>query len=168
VSEGVAMKIEIKRATASDKELLLVFRYLLRKFEAGVEKTEGFTMKDILYDKKILTDAIKKKNVYFFIAYYNDIPVGYSKMTIKKVNNEVMGHMGADFVLDSFRSKGIGRRLMKARLDVLRKKGIKKASLEVYKTNKLSIVVQKKFGFKIVERDMKGKPRIYRMEKELK
>lgn len=160
------MKLEIRRAHKNDKDLLLILRYFLRKFESEVEKTESCTVKDINNDKKILLHALNDKNVYFFIAYSDNLPTGYSKLKIKKINNELIGHIGADFVLGEFRDKGIGKKLMEAMLDILKKKKIKKISVETFKTNKLSIKAHKKLGFRIV--DAKPNSKLYRMEKNLK
>jgi len=159
-------KIKIKKTTKKDREILLLFRYLLRKYEYGVEKLEGCNIKKIMGDKKEIEEGLKSSKVFFFIVYYNNYPIGYSKLKIKKIKGEIMGHMGANYVLEEFRGKGIGKKLMKVRLDVLKKKGIKKASVETYKNNKLSIKVQKSLGFKIVEYNPKTK--LYRMEKIVK
>ena len=77
-----------------------------------------------------------------------------------------MGHVGADFVLEPFRGMGVGKRLMNAMLKALKQKKIKKASLEVYKANKLSVNVHKKLGFKTVGKGSKAS--LYRMEKKLR
>jgi|TARA_Y100000310_G_C20640972_1_gene793866 hypothetical protein len=40
--------MKIRKATKKDKENLLILRYLLRKYEYNVEKTEGCSIKDII------------------------------------------------------------------------------------------------------------------------
>src|SRR3989344_1980328 len=165
------MKIEIKKATKKDKDSLLILRYLLRKYENNVENREGISIKKILEDKGEIEDGLNSSKVSFFIAYYKNIPVGYTKLKIKRILGEVMGHVGGFFILDKFRNKGLGKKLMKSLVNILKKKKIKKISVEVYKKNKIGIKVYKKLGFKISKYDPNSKisyKKIYRLEKNLK
>ena len=157
--------IKIKKASKKDKEILLLFRYLLHIFESKVEKTDKFNVKIMQQDKEVMLEALEDKKVFFLIAYYDDMPVGYSKLKIKKINNEIMGHGGAIFVLEAYRGLKIGKKLFEAEVNILRKKKIKKFSIEVWKSNKLSIDVHKKLGFKMMGDG--SNPKLYRMEKEI-
>ena len=148
--------MKIKKATEKDIKVLLGLRKKLHEYEREIEKSDKFNSNEI-------TEVLNDKKVSFFIAYNNDVPVGYSKLKIKEINNEIMGHIGAIFVLEEFRNKEIGKLLFEPMFDILRKKNIKKASIECYKKNKLSIKVYQKLGFRIVEH--KGK--LYRLEKFL-
>jgi len=157
--------IKIKRASIKDRDVLLLFRYLLHIFESKVERTDKFDKKVMQQDKETMLGALKNKKVFFFIAYHEDVPVGYSKVKIKKINNELMGHGGAIFVLESYRGLKIGKKLFETMANVLRKNKIKKFSIEVWKSNKLSINVHKKLGFKIMGEGSNSK--LYRMERDI-
>jgi L-amino acid N-acyltransferase YncA len=78
------------------------------------------------------------------------------------IKNKKIAHEGAIFVLEKFRDMGMGKNLFKAMVEILKKKNIKKLSVEVWKSNKLSIDVHKKLGFMIVGNG--SNPNLYRME----
>ena len=162
--------MKIRKATKKDKDVLLILRYLLRKYEYAIEKKEGCSIKKMLEDKEEIEEELVDPKVSFFIAYYKRIPIGYSKLKIKKILGERMGHIGGLFVLDNFRGRGIGIKLIKVLFKSAKDKGIKKISVEVYKKNKLGIKAYKKSGFKIAEHDPESKisyKKIYRLEKRI-
>jgi ribosomal protein S18 acetylase RimI-like enzyme len=158
--------MRIRKATKKDLNSLFLLRYLLAEFESKVDKSEKFNKKTANKEFRDIRRDLGNKNIYYFIALYNEILIGYSKIKIKKINNKVIGHIGADFVLEPFRGIGVGKRLMSVMLKTLKQKKIKKASLEVYRSNRLSVNVHKRLGFKIVGKGSKAT--LYRMEKKLK
>jgi ribosomal protein S18 acetylase RimI-like enzyme len=163
------LKMEIHKATQKDKEILFLFRYLLRKHEYLVEKTEGCDIRRIMGDRKLILEDIKNPQIFFFIVSYKKIPVGYIKLRIKYIFGERMGHCADIFVLEEFRKIGVGRRLMKTAFNFLKKRNIKKISLEVYKKNKLALEAYKKLGFGIVKHNPRSKmspKKVYRLEKK--
>ena len=138
------MAIKIRQASKKDKDIAIILRYLLQEYESVVEKSENLNKRIALRECRYARSDLNDKNIYIFLAYYNNMPVGYSKIKIKKIKGEIVGHVGADFVLREFRNLGIGKRLMKAMVNVLKKKKIGKISLKVFKSNKLSINIHKK------------------------
>lgn len=159
-------KIEIKKATINDKDVLIVFRYLLSDYESKIEKSEKLDKRFVLREYSYMLGDLKDKNIALFIAYYNNIPLGYSKVKIKKINNELMGHVGADFVLKEFRGQGIGKKLVGEMVKFVKTKKLKKISVELYKSNKVSLNFHKKIGFKLTK-DNKNK-KLHRLEKDIR
>ena len=157
--------IKIKKATTKDQDILLIFTHLLHMYESKIEKTDKLDKKAIKDDIDTIIYGLKDKKVFFYLAYDNKMPIGYCKMKIKKINDEIMGHLGATFILEKFRGLGAGKKLYLAMVKTLKQKKINKFSLEVYKTNKLSINVHKKLGFKVIGEGSNKK--LYRMEKTL-
>ncbi|MBU2562183.1 MAG: GNAT family N-acetyltransferase [Nanoarchaeota archaeon] len=160
------MKPTIKKADKEDKDALILFRYLLSEYESKIEKSEKLDKRTFIVEGNYTINDLGKENVTFFLVYFRKIPIGYSKLTIKKVNAKMIGHIGAEFVLEEFRKRGIGKRLVKEMCYLIKKKKIKKISVEVYKKNKLSIKFHKKMGFKIIGEGSNKK--LYQMEKKLK
>jgi hypothetical protein len=60
--------IEIKKANKNDKDILLLFRYLLHTYEANIEKSDKFDFRMMQNDKRAMLKDLENKTVYFFIA----------------------------------------------------------------------------------------------------
>jgi len=84
--------------------------------------------------------------------------VGYIWFKVIESAMGVFGRTEHIFVDESYRSKGIGRKLMDAAEDYFMRHGIKTAKLTVTSTNKTAISLYSDMGYEVKR---------YRMEKDL-
>ena len=117
------------------------------------------------YSKTRLKNLSQKHPDDFLVALLADKIVGY-----------VIAYHKAEGVIDfdslavdkKYRKLGIGKKLVSFALNRFRKKGLKKASLEVRKSNKKAISLFQNLGFKItkvIKHYYKDREDAYLMEK---
>lgn len=80
---------------------------------------------------------------YFLVAEYKGVLVGYVASCLE--GEEL--HVHSIAVVEQFRGKGIGRRLMEETLRLARERGARRVRLEVKTTNVPAILLYEKLGF---------------------
>jgi len=107
-----------------------------------------------LHSKDFIVAKLRDKIIGYIIAYPKRYFIDFDSLAIDK----------------KYRKLGIGRKLVNFMLNRFKKKGLKRALLEVKTTNKTAIAFYQKLGFKI-KKTLKGyyrdKANAYQMEKIL-
>jgi diamine N-acetyltransferase len=147
--------IVIRKASASDAQFIALL--------ARVTFTETFGLyfrdhQDLLdyFDKTFsvakFTDSILKENNVFWIAFADDLPVGYAKLKkyspsqhIHNVDN--VSQLQKIYVLKDFLSKKIGQKLQDELLSECKVLGSERVWLSVLNSNERAIGFYKKHGF---------------------
>lgn len=101
-------------------------------------------------DEKIKTELANKES-QFFIAWDNDLPVGYLKISTGNAQTELLGPDALEieriYVKASHQGKKIGQLLFDKALEVARKKQKKTVWLGVWEENPKAIRFYEKNGF---------------------
>lgn len=82
----------------------------------------------------------------FYVASASEEVVGY---VVGAKRNDCCGHVISIAVKPEWRRKGIGSKLMVTLLNAFKKKGLKKALLEVAVSNKVAMVFYRSIGFEV-------------------
>ncbi|MGS2777681.1 GNAT family N-acetyltransferase [Robertmurraya sp. GLU-23] len=85
------------------------------------------------------------------IAFWNDKPVGLILNGIREFQGELIGWNGGTAVNKDYRSKGIGRRMLEATLDILEENNVKVSTLEAISENKGAIALYQSLGYDIID-----------------
>lgn len=107
-----------------------------------------------LHSKDFIVAELKDKIVGYIIAYPKRYFIDFDSLAVDK----------------KYRNSGIGKKLLNFILNKFRRKGFKKASLEVRTTNKIATSFYQTLGFKItkiIKNYYKDGGDAYRMEKDL-
>ena len=95
------------------------------------------------YSLEELTRSFENRSLKGFIAYMENQAVGYILYTLTDFDLDI----DSVFVLDAFRKKGIGKKLVLEVLSMATKKGLEKVFLEVRKSNIPAISLYQSQGF---------------------
>jgi ribosomal protein S18 acetylase RimI-like enzyme len=151
--------IKIRKARLDDVvTILTLWPELVKTQNEIVEKhcpqhLDGFCLKK--NSDEIFRDSVRKmihsKNGLVLLSEIDEKPVGFSTSIIKKnfpiFQLEKFGYIAAIFVREEFRDWGISSKLKDETFKWLRRKGIKKVSLNVLQNNSQAIKVYEKWGF---------------------
>jgi GNAT superfamily N-acetyltransferase len=85
------------------------------------------------------------------VAFWNDRPVGLIVNGIRSFQGEWIAWNGGTAIAKEYRSKGIGRRLLEATLDILEKEDVDVSTLEAISENKGAIALYQSLGYDIID-----------------
>jgi ribosomal protein S18 acetylase RimI-like enzyme len=150
------MIIKIKTAKKEDFEILLLFRLKLLEHDNKIDDRIEYTLDKIQKSSKYMKNYLKKQDNKYFLAYHNSIPIGYLHVTHDDKKNKDTSYISELYVLDVYRGRGIGKKLVKHHYTYLKRLGIKKSVLTTAKNkNKKTINFYKKLGYKTIEENKK-------------
>ena len=98
--------------------------------------------------RKILTAGGELDNALIVVAEVDGRVVGHGRMFTTAGTSAHVADLGMALIAE-FRDKGIGSQMIAYMLDWARQKGLRKATLGVFATNKRAIHVYEKFGFTV-------------------
>ena len=142
--------MEIRKAKKEDVKDIQKLRYLLAKYE----KDLGL---NIVIPEWAYTDVGEKDFNYFlneqyiFVAIEDNKIVGFITGEIFKKKawyNVQLGEINNIFVLEEYRQKGIGKKLVKTMIDTFKQEGITNIDLYTFGNNIDAIKFYEKIGFK--------------------
>ena len=100
-----------------------------------------------------LTEELGNSNNIFFIAWHNKIPVGYAKIGLAKIPEQLNNYSPIEierlYVLRSYQSKKIGAAIMKHCINHAIKQKYNAIWLGVWEHNLKAIKFYKQFGFEL-------------------
>jgi diamine N-acetyltransferase len=148
------MNIEIRKAHLEDAEFIaLLGRITFRESFAEVwnnEKVLSNYFNKTFAVAKIRASLQKENNIYW-LAFADDLPVGYIKMKkfspYEKLSDEKPAQLQKIYVLNEFIGKGIGEKLQNAAFDEVAANRIKTMWLAVLQQNEKAQHFYKKHGF---------------------
>jgi ribosomal protein S18 acetylase RimI-like enzyme len=141
------MNIKLRKANERDIGIIskLLHRYDLfeHKLDARIEvDSERKYKKDLL-------QMFKDKSDTFILAEDGPIVVGLISYTIWKQGSKKASAIGDIFIIDAYRRKGIGKRLIRYVLKELKRQKCRFVQSGVRPKNKIGIDFWQKQGFKI-------------------
>lgn len=143
----------IRKAKKSDIEDIIVLADQLRKTEAPLDRTrnikEDSYLSDIYRQKELKYIASRKK--IFLVAESNERVVGYVNGYIVENSDiyyrEPVAYLDCLCVDEKVRKQGIGKKLIDAFSDIVKKKGAKYVKLNAFGSNIPAVSLYKKEGF---------------------
>lgn len=109
---------------------------------------------DLSFSPETIRQQLEDPEVIFFVARYQDDPVGYAKLKCNSAPPELQGkkciQMERIYALKAYIGKKIGKSLMEKCIETSRQEGYKYLWLGVWQQNKLAIDFYKKFNFEII------------------
>ena len=153
------MNANIRRASASDKNIFIDFAIELSKFNRVNHR------KECKYDNyDFVVDAIRRKaekifvnrddNTLILIAEIDNKPVGYARGRIYKEDITAdngtgkIGFIDELYLKDAARGFGLGKKLLNQTITWMKDKGINRIKLHAYSWNDNAKRLYKKNGFK--------------------
>ena len=142
--------MEIRKARKEDMKAVQDLRYLLCVYEKEIGATIGVT--DWAY-----TEVGEKDYNYFlnkqfiYVAEDNQKIVGFITGEIlskKEWYTVQLGTINNLFVLEEYRGKGIGKKLMETMMDAFKEKGINNFELYALNNNEDALKFYEKLGFR--------------------
>ncbi len=143
-------KVVIRVADAADLENILLL-------------SDGLTLADLPYDKevdvnwahtevgkKFYEDKIKKESGVCFVAEIDNKIVGYfvgGRKDVASYRNVTVAELENIYVLEEFRSKGVGKKLMEAFKNWAKELKVDKVAVNVFALNEKGINFYKREGF---------------------
>jgi len=154
-------KIQIKNATKKDLPALCEMQKELADYHHKIDKTfrSGKSMGDSFC--KYISSKIGKRGEKILVAFYDGKAVGYFYANLKKnsiaFKMKTIGHISDVYVKKEYRSKGVGRALMKETDKWFIQQGARYVDLSVDLRIQPSFEFYKKNGFKILSYKMRKK-----------
>lgn len=150
------MIIEIRKAKPEDAEYVaLLARITFREAFAKDAWTDESILCDYLsttFSVAKIRSSIEKENNVYWLAFADDLPVGYAKLKkfspYENLNDDSPAQLQKIYVLNDFIGKRIGERLQNALFDEVVKSRIKTLWLAAWDKNDKAIRFYEKHGFR--------------------
>jgi len=130
---NMASKLIIRKFLPSDIERIVKIEKA--SFEHGAYSKTRLKKLSKKHPNDFLVALLADKTVGYIIAYHKAGVIDFDSLAVDK----------------KYRKLGIGKKLVKFALNRFRKKGLKKVSLEVRKSNQRAIAFFQNLGFKITK-----------------
>ncbi|MBK9671993.1 MAG: GNAT family N-acetyltransferase [Bacteroidetes bacterium] len=149
------MKIHIRRATTSDAAIVALLARITFREAFGFVWTNESVLRNYLATtfsvSKIFT-SIQKENNVFWIAFADDLPIGYAKLKkwcpYEKISDPAPAQLQKIYVLNDFIGKTIGEKLQNELFVEVEKRKIKTLWLAVWDGNDKAIRFYERHGFR--------------------
>ena len=150
------MKIKIKEANKDNFEELILLRLLLLKNSSKLNPSSSYSIEKIQKSTNYMKNYLKKDDNKYFIAYHNLLPIGYLHVTYDDKKNKKRSYLSELYILDLYRNKGVGKKLVFSQLKFLKKLGITENTLTTTKNkNKKIINFYKKLKYNLIKESKK-------------
>ena len=156
------MSRTVKKPVITDRELKAWLNYncsqgnnwiVLYKIEEMVSH-QDLTYFETTFSVKKIRSSISKENNIFWLAFVDDLPIGYAKLKkyspVESVADTHCAQLQKIYVLKDFIGKQVGPLLQEALFNEFKQLGIKNLWLSVLKTNYRAIRFYEKNEFKPV------------------
>lgn len=138
--------INIRTANTTDAEMLALLSRVTYTESHGdfiENKTHLFNYENEAFSVAKISSELEDKNVIYDILYYNDFPVGYSKLILNATNENVASKkpccLERIYVLSDFIHLKVGRLLMNHTFEKANQLAFKTLWLSVYTKNTRAI-----------------------------
>lgn len=110
---------------------------------------------DKSFNKEQLTAELSDENSQFFIAFLNEIPVGYAKINVNTAQTEQHNldamELHRIYVLKEYHGKKVAQKLLEKVLQIAREKEVPQLWLGVWEENKRALQFYKNNGFTVFD-----------------
>ena len=148
------MNIKIIRADSSHAEIIASIGKLSFRDAFGNlfrDKAVLFEYLEYTYNIEKIEKSVKKENNVFFIAFVENVPVGFAKVKKQSLNEQIESiaqmELQKIYVLSYYHGSGAGAALMQAVLDLAHQVQPDYVWLDTHTTNTKAIRFYEKNGF---------------------
>lgn len=150
--------MQIKTATTKDVDTLHKFKKELLNHEL---KLDPNLILRYASSKEHIENSIEHKDHTYFIAFEGKKPIGYLHVAIDDEKNKQLSYLSELFVLEEYRSKGVGRALVDHQIEFLKGQRVIRNTLTTAReNNERTINFYKKLGYEITK-EHKSKNLVY-------
>lgn len=120
-----------------------------------------FKIPEILVSEKWLESILDNDNIFLVVSEYNEKIVGTILYKIEKnpedpiLKERKYGYIEEMIVKESFRGKGIGKKLLDYATEDFKSKDLKEIEINVWENNEIGLRFYEEQGFKTIRRRMK-------------
>jgi ribosomal protein S18 acetylase RimI-like enzyme len=148
------MNIKIVRADSSHVEMIASIGKLSFRDAFGHlfnDKTVLFEYLEYTYNIDKITKSLNKENNVFFVAFVENVPVGFAKVKEQSLNEQIESiaqmELQKIYVLSYYHGSGAGAALMQAVLELAHEVQPDYVWLDTHTTNEKAIRFYEKNGF---------------------
>lgn len=148
------MSIKVIRANSSHAETIAsIGKLSFRDAFGGLfnDKSTLFEYLEYTYSVDKITKSINKENNVFFVAFLENVPVGFAKVKKSSLNEQIKSIAQMElqklYVLSYYHGSGAGAALMQTVLELARKLQPDYVWLDTHTTNARAIRFYEKNGF---------------------
>ena len=147
--------ISIRLATAKDAELVadLSRQTFYETFASQNTTSDMEKFMNEQFTREKLIQEVNEPWLIFFLAFYDNEPVGYVKLRLGAVPSELLGQSCIEiariYSVERMIGKGVGRKLMQMSHEVAKQRGKQILWLAVWKENHRAIDFYNRWGFEI-------------------
>ncbi len=122
-----------------------------------------FKIPEILVSEKWLESILNNNDIFLVVSEYNEKIVGAILYKIEKNPEDLIlkerkyGYIEEMIVKESFRGKGIGKKLLDYAAEDLKQRDQKELEISVWENNEIGLRFYEERGFKTIRRRMKKK-----------
>ena len=148
------MKIVIRKATLVDAQVIaLIGRISFREAFEYIWKDVQILSNYLgaTFSAAKITASLQKENNVFWLAFADDLPVGYAKVKMlcpyEKLADKKPAQLQKIYLLNDFIGQGIGEKLQAEVFEEMRKKNIQTLWLAVWEGNDKAVRFYERHGF---------------------
>lgn len=147
-------KLEIKKATQKDTELLLTIgrKTFFEKFTENNSQENMLQYASEAYTFEKISSEVNNPNSQFYLASLNDQTVGYLKINFGDAQTELQDPQALEleriYVLKEFQGRKIGQQLFEKTLEIAKQAKVNYVWLGVWEENANAIKFYEKNGLK--------------------
>jgi ribosomal protein S18 acetylase RimI-like enzyme len=145
------MEFKIKKADRNDVEEIIKLNQELFNYEFNSGFDNSLDLNWTKNNKKYFEKSITDKNSLVLVCIYNEEVVGYLIGRIENPEDyrkiKSIAEVDNMFILEEFRKKGVGKKLVEGFVKWAKKKDVEKIRVVASSKNKKAIEFYKKFGF---------------------
>lgn len=150
------MNIKIKEANLEDFGILILLRLSLLEHGFKLDKKVAYNIGKIQKSVRYMKSYLKKEDNKYFIAYHDSLPVGYLHVTYDNKKEKHSSYLSELFIIDLYRHRGIGKRLIFSQWGYLKKINITENKLTTTRDkNNKTINFYKKIGYDLIKENKK-------------
>jgi len=147
--------LNIRKATTSDAPLIALLGRISFNETFGhlfLDNNDLLAYHEKTFSVSKIASSLQKSTNIFWLAFYNELPVGYTKLKLNSVSeflpSQQVCQLQKIYVLKDFLSKKIGLKLQASLIEEAQKRNYKTLWLSVYDDNVKAINFYKKNQFK--------------------
>lgn len=120
------MEFEIIIGSKKEEETIALLRYLLLEHDHTIDDRLNLNTERIQRSRNHIKEYIRDSNNHaYFIAYADEMPVGFLHVKIEERRKRKWGYLSEIFVLKAYRGHQLGKKLVDKHDEWLRNKNIK-------------------------------------------
>ncbi|MGI9190852.1 MAG: GNAT family N-acetyltransferase [Chitinophagaceae bacterium] len=148
--------IRIERATLNDVSIICNIGYAeveaAHRASCSAEHLNEYL--DTHYNETAIVEELQNLNLYYFILFYHNEPIGFSKIILNQphsaIKESAVTKLDRIYILQAFHDKKLGAELLRFNIELAKQHGQQGMWLFTWIGNERAIRFYSKFGFEII------------------